>query len=461
LKSTVENFLVRCQSLDYDDELIYMVTRDMQKGVLVANIIGFTLFTIVMIGYIPSWILAIWFVLQIALLVIRIYVVRRLDYYTRAQDYRSKKWLFFYLVSTTGSAILWGATSFLAMAYVSLEYIFFTMTILLTLTAGATSTLGAVFHAYMAFTLPIFLMLSASFIFFASDIHYLIAFVMILAMHIIIGNGYTYYLKLKRMVNLAAELKSFNYALEDRVKKEMGKNIEKDVQILHQARLAQMGEMISMIAHQWRQPLNIISTAACDTELKIQFGQNSDETTLKNIATINNSAQYLSTTIDDFRAFFQITKEKTITSLDDVVYSTLKIVKEYVENKKISIQTDLESHEKFDSYPNEIKQVLLNLLKNAEDALLDNHVNGAYIKISTRSDEENCYLNVEDNAGGIDPKIGQKVFNAYYSTKAAEKGSGLGLYMSRLIIEDHCRGSINYSLTDEGTRFCITIPKEF
>ena len=229
---------------------------------------------------------------------------------------------------------------------------------------------------------------------------------------------------------------------------------------MHQSRLAQMGEMIGMIAHQWRQPLHIISTAATDMDLKIQFGKIDDATCLKNIETINTLTQHLSGTIDDFRDFFKVTKERELTSVDEVVNVTLRIVKEYVENKKIIITTDLDCSEQFSSYPNELKQVLLNLLKNAEDALLENWVKDASIHIKSYYDDAGYYFEVCDNAGGIDDEVMGKLFEAYFTTKEDSMGTGLGLYMSKKIIEEHCGGTLSVSNREAGACFKVALPRE-
>jgi signal transduction histidine kinase len=177
-------------------------------------------------------------------------------------------------------------------------------------------------------------------------------------------------------------------------------------------------------------------------DIKMEFNTLDNETSKKHIETINTLTQHLSSTIDDFRDFFKVTKEKELTSLKEVVTTTLKIMGEFVENKNITISTDIQSSETFNSYPNELKQVLLNLLKNAEDVLLEREVEDAQIIIKTFSDEDHLYLEVCDNAGGV-PEI----------------GSGLGLYMSKIIIEEHCGGSLSVKNVEDGACFCISLPK--
>jgi signal transduction histidine kinase len=453
------NIFTKFLYLDYSPELVYMLTRAMKKGVAIGNLISFTLFSAVMYSYIPTGLLLLWFAAQSLLLSIRIRLAQRLEFHTKHNDILKTRFLEYYILTLVLNAFLWGLTSWLTVVYAPELYTFFTLALLLTLAAGATLPLGSVYHAYFAYTATMLLMVISTFVYFGGELHSIIAFVMVLAMIILMLNGYAYYLKIKSMVKLSMQLKDFNAALEERVAREVAKNMEKDIQLIHQERLAQMGEMLSLIAHQWRQPLHIISTAATDMELRIQLGTIDYKGCQKNLETIVMLTQHLSSTIDDFRDFFKVTKKKEETSLEEVVAATLRIVKEYIENQKITIETDLHSSETFSSYPNELKQVLLNLLKNAEDILLERGVSEARIYIKTFSDREKLYLEVCDNAGGVPQEIEEEIFNAYFSSKHHKEGSGLGLYMSKIIVEEHCGGELTLSNKEEGACFRITLPK--
>jgi len=455
-----ENILTSFRSTDHPSELIFMMTKGLQKGVLIATLIASSVFLVLFYNYIPLYLLAIWTAAQFILSIVRVSLARKLELYTKQNHRLKTKYLNYNIAGAALSALVWGATSWLAVIYAPESHTYFIFVILLALTAGATTTLGSIFHAYIAFMWIILFMLSSSFFYYGTDVHIVIAIINAIGITILTATGSDYYLKLKKIVELSVQLKSFNTALEERVNKEVQKNIEKDIQLMHQARLAQMGEMVNMIAHQWRQPLHIISTAATDMDLKIQFGTLDDATCQKNIGTINTLTQHLSTTIDDFRDFFKVTKEMEETTIDGVVSVTLKIVKEYVENKKITIQTDLNCSEKFNSYPNELKQVLINLLKNAEDALLEKQVKNAEIYIQSYSKDDRNYLQVCDNAGGISPDVIGSIFDAYFTTKEDGKGTGLGLYMSKKIIEEHCGGELSVENVKEGACFCVSLPKK-
>ena len=123
------------------------------------------------------------------------------------------------------------------------------------------------------------------------------------------------------------------------------------------------------------------------------------------------------------------------------------------------ISTDIQSTETFESYQNELKQVLLNLIKNAEDVLHEREIKNAEIIIKAFSDEDHLYLEVCDNAGGVPETHIDQIFNAYFSSKSQEIGSGLGLYMSKIIIEEHCGGRLSVKNVEEGACFCISLPK--
>lgn len=248
------------------------------------------------------------------------------------------------------------------------------------------------------------------------------------------------------------EIYSFNKTLQKKVADEVAKNREKDKDILEQARLAQLGGMLGMIAHQWRQPLSAISSANIAINMKAQMEQLEPQSVIELTDKIEEYTQHLSTTIDDFRNFFKNTKEIQRTDYTRIITSTLNIVESSVQNKNIKLSTELQSETIFETYPQELKQVVLNLIKNAEDILLENNIQNPYIKITTHEN----YLLISDNGGGIPKDILDKIFDPYFSTKGLN-GTGLGLYMSKIIIEEHCHGTLSVENNDEGAVFTIEL----
>ena len=254
------------------------------------------------------------------------------------------------------------------------------------------------------------------------------------------------------------ELEEINMSLENRVKCEVEKNREKDKAMLQQSKLAQMGEMIAMIAHQWRQPLSAVSANANDLILKIMLDSYDEKYFDEKLKSITGLSQHLSKTIDDFRGFYKEDKERVEILFSDIAIAVLNIVTTSIENKNIDINTDFNCHIKINTYPNELRQVILNLIKNAEDILVEKQVETPCINIKTFDDETNSYLIISDNGGGIPEGIITKIFDPYFSTKMKKDGTGLGLYMSKIIIEEHCSGKIEAYNEKEGAVFKVTIP---
>jgi PAS domain S-box-containing protein len=242
---------------------------------------------------------------------------------------------------------------------------------------------------------------------------------------------------------------------------------DKEKVFQQQARLAQMGEMISMIAHQWRQPLGSISSAVMSIQTKLEVGKfdlsiEEDRDKFikysnKKYSNINNYVQFLSTTIDDFRNFFKPDKDKEKVALEIPINKALQIVKVSLENKGIEIITNFESTEETEIYQNEVMQVVLNILKNAEDNFVEKETSNPKIYISTASKDNEYTITVLDNGGGIPSSVLPKIFDPYFSTKNEKNGTGLGLYMSKTMIEEHHNGDMSVRNVDDGAEFKITL----
>jgi len=260
---------------------------------------------------------------------------------------------------------------------------------------------------------------------------------------------------------LAAQkaLHELNLTLEERIADEVEKNRQKDQQLVQQSRLASMGEMISMIAHQWRQPLSAISSTVQGLDLKLSLNKFDAELFATKLNDVNRYSQYLSQTIDDFRQFFKTSKERQEVTLEEVIEKVLGIINVTLENKNIRLEMNFQSHEPLKTYSNELMQVLLNLIKNAEDILIEKHVQHPWIKIMTRKTDATLILEVSDNGGGIPDEIIPHIFDPYFSTKTQKDGTGLGLYMSQKIIEEHCGGIIKASNGADGAVFTIILQR--
>ncbi|GEM_PF-3215642 len=244
-------------------------------------------------------------------------------------------------------------------------------------------------------------------------------------------------------------------------------NEEKTKQLIEQSRFAQMGEMISMIAHQWRQPLSVIAAAVTAMHTKLLTGnlRCSTEEEMKeafgyffaNFTKINHNIQYMSQTINDFRDFFKPNKKATHFYLYDAIKRAYTMIEQSFRSKGIQVDFYLGDTPEIYCYENEIVHVLLNLLKNAEDVLIEHKILNPKI-IITLSLEENLHvITVTDNGGGISEEQIEKIFDPYFSTKS-KNGTGLGLYMSKTIIEEHCHGKLSVINTGDGASFTIMLP---
>ena len=236
--------------------------------------------------------------------------------------------------------------------------------------------------------------------------------------------------------------------------------------ITNQAKMAAMGEMIGHIAHQWRQPLSSISTSATGMKLQKEMDILEDDFLIQGLKQINKSVQYLSTTIDDFRNFYQPNKNKSEFYILDTVDKVVNLINSQFISNGINIIKSGENI-KINSYENELIQVIINLLNNARDELIKKDSTcEKLIFINISKNKKYIILEIKDNAGGIPHEIKNKIFDAYFTTKEQEEGTGIGLYMSRQIIEN-MDGKIEVSNRDyeyegqnyTGALFKIFIPK--
>jgi len=253
--------------------------------------------------------------------------------------------------------------------------------------------------------------------------------------------------------------------LKVKVNEEVEKNRIQQQYMFNQSRLAQMGEMISMIAHQWRQPLSSISVTASNMKMllhldKYNITEEKDAIACKeqfnnSIDRIGVYVKNLTSTIDDFRNFYKPNKQSTTQIITSPITKALNIVKSTLDADKIKIIERYNNINKIVMYENEMMQVILNILKNAQDNFSHNRTEHRQIIITTKYDNNSDIIEILDNAGGIPEGIIKNIFDPYFSTKDEKQGTGLGLYMSRVIIEEHHKGTIQ--ATNENNGACFTI----
>ena len=250
------------------------------------------------------------------------------------------------------------------------------------------------------------------------------------------------------------ELREINEHLSDLVDEKLQELRQKDALMVQQSKNAAMGEMISMIAHQWRQPLSSVSAISSRIKLESQLGVIED--VQEGMQEIIELSQYLSDTIDDFRNYFKPTEDRVDTKLSDILERSIRFTSHYL------ITNDIEVLQEVDEISlhvirNDIIQVFINLLKNSIDAFIENSPTTKRITIQATQDDKMAHIIYSDTAGGIPKAIIDKIFDEYFTTKD-EKGTGLGLYMSKMIIENRYGGSFSVTSRDNESHFTLKLP---
>lgn len=258
-------------------------------------------------------------------------------------------------------------------------------------------------------------------------------------------------LKLKQ-----GQLEKLNKELNQLVKEEVAKSREKDQLMLRQGRFAAMGEMIGNIAHQWRQPLNSVAIIIQDLRDIHAGGGLTTAYLEKKTQKSMEIVQHMSKTIDDFKNFFRTEKEKQRFNLKPVIEKALSITALHIKSSSIEIETDMESDLIVEGHQNEYIQTLMNIISNAKDALRESGKKNARIKIRAFREDGNTVVTITDNAGGIPEDIKDRIFDPYFTTK--EKGTGIGLYMAKMLIEDSMEGKLTVNKTTGEAEFAIIMP---
>jgi PAS domain S-box-containing protein len=233
--------------------------------------------------------------------------------------------------------------------------------------------------------------------------------------------------------------------------------LEKDRMLIHQSRMAAMGEMLGNIAHQWRQPLNVLGLKVQQIGLCHEVGAFSKELLDANIAKAMEILLHLSQTIDDFGDFSAPDKGKSLFEVDPVVAKTISLLDESFRVQRISIDVSTAGKSQIEGFPNGYGQVLFNIFMNARDAFVEQGTETARITVRSWTEDGKAVLTVTDNAGGIEEGIIDKIFDAYFTTKELGKGTGIGLFMAKNIIEKDMGGRLTVYNVAGGAEFRIEI----
>ena len=249
----------------------------------------------------------------------------------------------------------------------------------------------------------------------------------------------------KEVYKKTKELKELNENLEERIEEEVLKNQKVQEQLFKSEKMASMGEMIGNIAHQWRQPLSVISLGATGMKLHKEYGTLADEEFFKTCDTINDNAQYLSNTIDDFNNFIKGDRKEETFNLKENINSFLQLVDGSIKSNHISVIVDVDDNIEIKGYSSELKQCFINIFNNSRDAFLSINEKNRYLFITVSVVDNKIYIVFRDNGGGIPENILPKIFEPYFTTKHQSQGTGLGLHMSYTLISDGMNGTIDAS----------------
>jgi two-component system, NtrC family, C4-dicarboxylate transport sensor histidine kinase DctB len=255
------------------------------------------------------------------------------------------------------------------------------------------------------------------------------------------------------------QLKELNKTLENRVNEEIKKNEEKQKLLFWQSRMASLGQMLANIAHQWRQPLTELNLTLFNMKkASINNNEKKVDELYKESKTLISS---MSSTIDDFTNFFNPQKEKKSFEIKDAINEALIILRKVIELENIHIQIDVPINYKVIGVSNELSQVVINLIQNSKDAFIQNDITNRTIIITLKEelilDKKYALLEIKDNAGGISKENIDKIFDPYFTTKYKSQGTGLGLFMSKMIIEKSLEGELSHKNIDDGSIFIIKL----
>jgi signal transduction histidine kinase len=262
------------------------------------------------------------------------------------------------------------------------------------------------------------------------------------------------------------ELMALNESLEKRIKKEVDNSRKKDLIMFQQSRLASLGEMISNIAHQWRQPLGSLMMIIQGMQTKMELGKLTPELVEQKVNDAILLGNNMSNTLEDFQNFFKPDRERQEFLLKDCIEHSFELSKYILDKEQITFSLKILHDIKMKSYYNDLSHVFLNIITNSKDALISKE-SQKIIEVIVKKSKNKIRINIVDNGGGIDEKILPHIFEPYYTTKYKSAGTGIGLYMSQQIIQKHMRGTIDcknvyYKIANKDfencTLFTITIP---
>lgn len=247
--------------------------------------------------------------------------------------------------------------------------------------------------------------------------------------------------------------------LENKIQSEITTRTNQEKLLIQQSKLAAMGNMLGNIAHQWRQPISEINAVLMDVEAVARFDTLKMEYLFNHIKKCYGITEHMSSTISDFQNFFKPSKEKEFFDVYDVCLSAISIISASLKYYNIKLTFDINEKCKVYGYPREFAHAILNIISNSKDVLNERNIENKEIQINIKTGKKFVLIKIEDNAGGIKDENIDIIFEPYYTTKHASKGTGIGLYMTKMIIEDNMDGYVNVENTQKGALFTIKLKK--
>jgi signal transduction histidine kinase len=291
-------------------------------------------------------------------------------------------------------------------------------------------------------------------------IFYIVGWVSLFIVIFLLETSFSDYNKLYLLhIGIPLESLLFSFALGFKIKQIEWERQRNETILINQSKLASMGEMIGNIAHQWRQPLTNLSYIIMNLKAAYEKDKLDKYYLEKKTEEANDQINFMSHTIEDFKNFFKVSKQKEKFSLVSSINESFSLLKESFKALDIKFQFNYKNDITIYSYKGELSQVIFNLLNNAKDELIRKQINLPKILVELIKKDKNIIIKISDNAGGINENIVKKIFEPYFTTK--DKGLGIGLYMSKIIIEKNIHGRLEVKNTEEGAEFSIHLPDKF
>ena len=443
----------------YKHKLVVHLAKGTTIGVLSTNILTIMFFIWVLYDDIPIFYIYEWVLISASIIVLRyFFTIKFLK--TKDNSY-DLTYIYITMLLMFCNAILLNLILYEAIYFdVEISNIFIIIFLIILLVAGSTNTIGSILPTFLVFAFSNFMLLFLNLLFLDIESQAVLLLTIFTFSIFFLATGYRNYILLKTHIELEEKhriseenLKKLNDSLEKRVEDEVSKNTKQLEILQQQTKMAQMGEMIGAIAHQWRQPLNVISISIQNLQFDYEDGYLKNEKFIKEFIDKNKKTiKFMSSTIDDFRNFFIVDKQKKNFKVKHAIESVVSMCSSQLIDNNISLHISGEESIVF-GFRSEFKQVILNIISNAKDALIENNIKEPFIDIEIQG----SIVIIEDNAGGIAKDTLTRIFEPYFTTKEQGKGTGMGLYMSKIIIEDNMSGKLNVENTDEGIKFIIKL----